>query len=147
MERQQHSPALARELGESAGWEGRRTRQAWTTSNPGCGQSDYPQSCHAHGRHTHGLPIRPSPPPGMLSAPTSSMPSQGSLKPQIRPRPPQPRASLDLCWSISPHQCTPHGNTCPIAPPLQPPWAPFSPRSSQKTSGVTDESLSQFSRP
>ena len=56
------------------------------------------------------------------------------------------RASLDLCWSISPHQHTPRGNTCPIVPPLRPPWAPFSPRSSQKTSGVTDAFLSQLSR-
>lgn len=146
VERQQGSPALAKKLGESGGWEGRRTMPAWTTSSPGRGQSVYPQSCHAHGHHTHGLLIRPSPPPGVLPAPTSSMPSQGSFKPQIRPRSPQPRASLDLCWSISPHQRTLRGNTCPVAPPLRPPWAPFSPRSSQKTPGVTDAFLHQLSR-
>lgn len=95
----------------------------------------------------HSWSPHPSlPPPGVLPAPTSSMPSQGSFKPQIRPRPPQPRASLDLCWSISPHQRTLRGNTCPVAPPLRPPWAPFSPRSSQKTPGVTDAFLHQLSR-
>lgn len=60
VERQQGSPALAKKLGESGGWEGRRTMPAWTTSSPGRGQSVYPQSCHAHGHHTHGLLIRPS---------------------------------------------------------------------------------------
>lgn len=140
-------PSAGQGAGGKCGVGGKKDPTGLDHQQPRCGQSDYPQSCHAHGHHTHGLSICPSPPPGVSSAPTSSVPSQGSLKPQIRPHPPQPRASLDLCWSISPHQCTPHGNTCPIAPRLRPPWAPFSPRSSQKTSGVTDTSLSQFSRP
>ena len=98
-------PSTGQEAGGESGVEGRRTMQAWTTSSPGRGQSVYPQSCHARGHHTHGLPLRPSPPPGVLPAPTSSMPSQGSFKPQIRPRPPQPEPLLTFAGQF-PHTST-----------------------------------------
>lgn len=66
----------------------------------------------------------------LLAAPTSSRPSQGSFKPQIRPCLPQLRASLYLCGQA------PHTSPCLMgAPALFPPWAPWARSPLRKSQG------------